>query len=211
MAQAASRVPHIIPSNRTVAYWPKISVNPPGEITVLLKEWSDGKPDALAPLFELIYPKLRQMAASLFRDEDSGHLLQPTGVVNEFYLKLVRQQKLHFDDREHFYSLAARLMRRILVDYARQRDSAKRDGGTLVALSEDSAWIQAPHVDLVDVDRALEELHAIDERKCRIVDLRLFLGFTSEETAEIVGASKATIDRELRFARGWIQDRLQQT
>lgn len=178
----------------------------PGEITVLLKQWSDGKQDALVPLFELIYPKLRQMAASLFRDESPGHVLQPTGVVNEFYLKFVRQQRLQFDDREHFYSLAARLMRRILVDYARQRHSVKRDGGIAVPLDEGSAWTEAPGPDLVDIDRALEELQKIDQRKCRIIDLRFFLGFTSEETAEIMGSSKATVDRELRFARGWIQD-----
>jgi RNA polymerase sigma factor (TIGR02999 family) len=185
-------------------------VDQPGEITVLLRQWSDGKQDALVPLFELIYPKLRQMAGSLFRDERPGHVLQPTGVVNEFYLKFVRQQKLQFDDREHFFSLAARLMRRILVDYARQRQSIKRDGGTPVVLKEDSAWTdQAPGAELVDIDRALEELRKIDGRKCRIIDLRFFLGFTAEETAEIMGSSKATIDRELRFARGWIQDRLE--
>jgi RNA polymerase sigma factor (TIGR02999 family) len=184
-------------------------VNEPGEITVLLSQWSDGKQDALAPLFELIYPKLRQMAGSLFQDERAGHVLQPTGVVNEFYLKFVRQQKLRFEDREHFFSLAARLMRRILVDYARQRQSVKRDFGTPVALREESAWADArPGADLVDIDRALEELRKIDERKCKIIDLRFFLGFTAEEAAEILGSSKATVDRELRFARGWIQDRL---
>lgn len=182
-----------------------------GEITVLLKQWSEGKQDALAPLFELIYPKLRQMAGSLFRDEGPGHVLQPTGVVNEFYLKFVRQQKLQFEDREHFFSLAARLMRRILVDYARQHKSLKRDGGAAVTLNEESAWTEAPGADLIDIDRALEELQQIDERKCRIIDLRFFLGFTSEETAEIVGASKATVDRELRFARGWIQDWLERS
>jgi len=178
----------------------------PGEITVLLSQWSDGKQEALAPLFELIYPKLRQMAGSLFLSEGPGHVLQPTGVVNEFFLKFVRQQSLQFEDREHFYSLAARLMRRILVDYARQRHSRKRDGGVAVPLEEGSAWTEAPGAELVDIDRALEELQKIDQRKCRIIDLRFFLGFTSEETAEIMGSSKATVDRELRFARGWIQD-----
>jgi RNA polymerase sigma factor (TIGR02999 family) len=182
----------------------------PGEITVLLSQWSNGQQDALAPLFELIYPKLRQMAGSLFRDEGAGHVLQPTGVVNEFFLKFVRQQQLRFEDREHFYSLAARLMRRILVDYARQRSSVKRNFGTAVALREETAWADAPGPELLDIDRALEELRALDERKCRIIDLRFFLGFTAEEAAEILGSSKATVDRELRFARGWIQDRLAQ-
>jgi RNA polymerase sigma factor (TIGR02999 family) len=186
-------------------------VDQPGEITVLLRQWSGGKQDALIPLFELIYPKLRQMAGSLFRDESPGHVLQPTGVVNEFYLKFVRQQNLHFEDREHFFSLAARLMRRILVDYARQRLSAKRDGGIAVTLREESAWTEAPGAELVDIDRALEELQKIDARKCRIIDMRFFLGFTAEETAEIMGSSKATVDRELRFARGWIQDWLERT
>jgi RNA polymerase sigma factor (TIGR02999 family) len=183
----------------------------PGEITELLKKWGDGKEDALAPLFELVYPKLRQIAGFLFRQENPNHVLQPTGVVNEFYLKFIRQQTLRFEDREHFFSLAARLMRRILVDYARQRQTAKRDGGVAVALSEESAWVVAPGAELLDLDRALEELRTLDERKSRIVDLRFFLGFTLEETAEITGTSKATVDRELKFARGWIQDWLQRS
>ena len=207
LAQGAKETPHRAVINVSFGR----VVKEPGEITVLLTEWSGGTPDALAPLFELIYPQLRQIAGSLFRNESPGHVLQPTGVVNELYLKLVQQQRLRFDDRQHFFSMAARLMRRILVDYARRRDSLRRDGGVPVALTEDAAWAEAAGGDVIDVDRALEALQKVDERKCRIVEMRYFLGFTSEESAELTGTSMATVERDLKFARGWIRDWLQRS
>jgi len=179
----------------------------PGDITILLKKWSEGQPQALDPLFELLYPQLRFIAGSMMRQERPGHLLQPTGMVNEFYLKLVQQKRLQFDDREHFLSLAARFMRRILVDQARQSGSRKRSG-TPVVLTEDLSWVAAAGAEMLDVDRALEELQALDERKCRMIELRYFLGCTAEETAELMGLGKATVDRELKFARSWVQERL---
>jgi RNA polymerase sigma factor (TIGR02999 family) len=180
-----------------------------GDITILLREWSDGNDSALDPLFELIYPQLRHIAGSLMRRERPGHLLQPTGIVNEFYLKLVRQQRLRLEDRAHFLSLAARFMRRILMDEARKSGTRKRDGGRPVVFTEDLSWFSAAAGEqMLDVDRALSELAKIDERKCKIVELRYFLGFTAEETGELLDLSKATVDRELKFARGWIQERL---
>jgi RNA polymerase sigma factor (TIGR02999 family) len=180
-----------------------------GDITILLQEWSKGDDSALEPLFELIYPQLRHIAGSLMRRERPGHVLQPTGIVNEFYLKLVQQQRLRVEDRGHFLSLAARFMRRILMDQARKNGARKRDGGRPVVLTEDLSWFNAAAGDrMLDVDTALNELRNIDERKCRIVELCYFLGFTVEETAEVLGVSKATVDRELKFARGWIQERL---
>jgi RNA polymerase sigma factor (TIGR02999 family) len=107
-----------------------------GEVTVLLREWAAGKPDALDRLFELVYPDLRRIAGSLFRGERPGHLLQPTSVVNELFLKLIRQRSLRFQDREHFYSLSARLMRRVLMDHARSQLRDKRDGGISVPFEE---------------------------------------------------------------------------
>ena len=180
----------------------------PGEITVLLQEWSDGKPEVAAPLFELAYPYLRQIAGALFRGERKENLLQPTSVVNELFLKLVQQRSLRFEDRQHFYSLAARLMRRILVDHARSEGRQKRDGGVLVQWSDDLAWVEATSAGMLDLDRVLDELGAIDPRKCRMVELRFVLGFSALETAELMGTSKATVDREMRFARGWIYEKL---
>ncbi len=180
----------------------------PGDITVLLRQWSEGEDAALDPLFELIYPHLRYIAGSLMRHERSGHMLQPTSMVNEFYLKLVHQQRLRFEDRGHFFSLAALFMRRILVDQARQSGARKRDGGKPVVLSDDLSWMSAAGPEILDIDRALDELQKIDARKCRMIELRYFLGLTTDETAELLGSSKATVDRELKFARGWIQERL---
>lgn len=180
----------------------------PGEITVLLREWSAGKPEASDRLFELVYPQLRRIAGALFRGERPEHLLQPTSVVNELFLKLVRQRSLRFEDREHFYSLSAKLMRRVLIDHARTHSRAKRDGGIAIPLDEGLAWIDARPVEAMDLDRVLNEMEAIDARKCRMVELRFFLGFTAEETAELLGTSKATVDRELRFARAWLHERL---
>ncbi|HEY4357692.1 MAG TPA: ECF-type sigma factor [Acidobacteriaceae bacterium] len=175
---------------------------------MLLHAWSEGKPEAVEPLFELAYPQLKKIAAALFHGERPENLLQPTGVVNELFLKLVQQTSLRFEDRQHFYSLAARLMRRILIDHARSEGRQKRDGGVMVSLQDDMAWVDATTAEMLDLDRVLDELAAIDAKKCRMVELRFFLGFSAEETAEITGTSKATVDRDMRFVRGWIHDRL---
>jgi RNA polymerase sigma factor (TIGR02999 family) len=179
-----------------------------GEITMLLRDWKAGDPSAVDHLFELVYPQLRQIAGSLFRGERTEHLLQPTSVVNELFLKLIRQRSLRFEDREHFYSLSARLMRRVLVDHARSEGRQKRDGGIPVQLQADLAWDESRPAEMIDLDRVLEELEQLDPRKCKMLELRYFLGFTAEETAELLSTSKATVDRELRFVRGWLNDRL---
>jgi RNA polymerase sigma factor (TIGR02999 family) len=183
-------------------------VSGPGEVTLLLREWSQGKPDATEALFDLVYPHLRQIAGALFRGERPENVLQPTSVVNELFLKLIRQRSLRFEDREHFYSLSARLMRRVLVDHARSESRKKRDGGTNVPMQDELLWIGAKPAEAIDLDRVLEELEQIDPRKCRMVELRFFLGFTAEETAELMHVSKASVDRDLRFVRGWLNDRL---
>lgn len=184
--------------------------NPTGEVTELLKQWSEGRTDSQESLFNLVYPRLRQIANALFRGESPESLLQPTSVVNELFIKLVNQRSLQFENREHFFSLAASLMRRILVDHARSEHRDKRDGGSKVPLHDELVWVSTmPSADLLDIDRALEELQKIDPRKSRMVELRFFLGSTAEETAEILNTSKATVDRDLRFARGWLYERLQ--
>ncbi|MGC1782301.1 MAG: ECF-type sigma factor [Acidobacteriaceae bacterium] len=179
-----------------------------GEVTELLREWSEGRPDAIERLFDVVYPQLRQIAGALFRGERPENLLQPTCVVNELFLKLVRQRSLRFEDREHFYSLSARLMRRVLLDHAREQGRKKRDGGISVPLDEKLAWVDARQVEIMDLDRVLDELEELDPRKCRLVELRFFLGFTADETADLLGLSKATVDRELKFTRGWLYERL---
>jgi RNA polymerase sigma factor (TIGR02999 family) len=184
------------------------SADEPGEITVLLREWTEGKPEAQERLFELVYPQLRRIAGALFRGERQENLLQPTSVVNELFLKLIRQRSLRFEDREHFYSLSARLMRRVLLDHARGQGRVKRDGGIAIPLEEGLAWIDAKPVEAMDIDRVLNELEALDARKCRMVEFRFFLGFTADETAELLNTSKATVDRELRFIRAWLYERL---
>jgi RNA polymerase sigma factor (TIGR02999 family) len=181
----------------------------PGQITELLRRWSEGETDSLDPLFNLVYPRLRQIANALFRGESPESLLQPTSVVNELFIKLVQQHSLQFDNREHFFSLAASLMRRILVDHARSEHRVKRDGGVKVPLEDELTWIAGmPSADLLDIDRALRDLHKIDARKSQMIELRFFLGSTAEETAELLRTSKATVDRELKFARSWLFERL---
>lgn len=180
----------------------------PGQITTLLHEWCDGKPEAIDQLFELVYPQLRKIAGALFRGERPESLLQPTSVVNELFLKLIRQRSVRFEDRAHFYNLSARLMRRILVDHARSEGRQKRDGGLSVPLEEGMAWVDAKRAEVIDLDRVLDELETLDQRKCRMVELRFFLGFTAEETAELLCISKASVDRDLKFVRGWLYDRL---
>jgi RNA polymerase sigma factor (TIGR02999 family) len=179
-----------------------------GDVTVLLRDWTAGKPGALDELFDLVYPQLRRIAGALFRGERQENMLQPTGVVNELFLKLIRQRSLRFEDREHFYSLSARLMRRVLLDQVRHQSRKKRDGDLNIPLTEELAWIGSKPIEAIDLDRALAELETMDPRKCRMVELRFFLGFTADETAELLSLSKATVDRELRFVRGWLHERL---
>jgi len=175
----------------------------------MLRAWSEGEPASTEALFELVYPDLRRIAGALFRGERPENLLQPTCVVNELFLRLLRQRSLRFEDREHFYSLCARLMRRVLVDHARSEGRQKRDSGVLVPLHDDLLWTDVSPADAIDLDRVLEELERIDPRKCRMLELRFFLGFTADETAELLHISKASVDRDMRFVRAWLIDRLQ--
>jgi len=186
------------------------NLEPDDDVTVLLRSWSEGDPLAADRLFESVYPRLHHIASALFRGERSDSLLQPTIVVHELFLKLLQQRKLQFEDRQHFYALCAKLMRRILIDGAREQRRLKRDGGVAVPLEEHLAWIDAKDAQWMDVDRALLELEALDASKLRIVELRFFLGCTASETGELMQLSKSTVDRELRFLRGWLYERLKQ-
>jgi RNA polymerase sigma factor (TIGR02999 family) len=182
----------------------------PGEITTLLSRWKQGDGTALDSLASLAYDQLHTIAAGYLRHESRGHTLQATGLVNELYLRLASQRKLQLTDRRHFFTFAALLMRRILVDYARRSQAAKRPGASMrVPLHPGLAWVDASGEDVLTLDKALQELEILDERKVRVVDFRFFLGCSNEETAELLGVTRATVDRDLQFAKTWLYRRMQ--
>ncbi len=181
-----------------------------GEVTLLLRQWTEGKPDALDTLAPVVYQHLRRIAEGYLRRERSGHTLQATGLVNEVFLRLLEEKRADWRDRGHFYSFAARMMRRILIDHARSFRADKRGGDTIrIPLAAELAWIDVQSPEFLDLDFALDELGRLDSKKARAVELRYFLGCTAEETAELLEVSKATVDRDLRFTRSWLIDRLQ--
>lgn len=186
---------------------------PTGDVTVLLREWGDGDRDALDRLVPLVYAQLHELAHRRLRGEHAPATLNTTGLIHEAYLRLVDVRSARFRDRAHFLSMAARVMRRLLVDHARARRAAKRGGGEVpLALSETDlpalAVSDAQAQDIAELDEALERLARIDERQSRILEQRYFGGLSLEETAEAVGLSLATVKRELRFARAWLANEL---
>ena len=175
-------------------------------ITHLLKEWSDGDQQALDKLTPLVYEELRQQAARYLRKERPGHSLQATALINEAYLRLIDVKDVQWQNRAHFFAIAANLMRRILVDHARRRDAEKR-GGSQVMLTLDDAFAAAeqPDVDLLAIDEALNKLAMIDAQQARVVELRFFSGLTVEETAAALGVSPKTVKRDWSVARAWLR------
>ena len=180
-----------------------------GEITLLLAKWRDGEASAFDELMPLVYPHLRQVAAAYLRREMNPDVLQATVLVHELYLRLLNQKKAVGDDRRHFYTFSAKVMRMILIDHARETQ-AKRRGGDQerVPFSDELAWISIGSAELLDLNRALEELAALDPKKVELVELRYFLGCTADETAALMQVSKATVDRDLKFIRSWLYRRL---
>jgi RNA polymerase sigma factor (TIGR02999 family) len=179
------------------------------EITILLRKWEAGEADALDQLIPLVYPQLRQVAAAYVGREKRKDLLQATVLVHELYFKLLQQKKIAWEDRRHFYVFAARSMRMILIDHARGQQAQSRGSGLEpVPLHEAMAWVEIGSPELIELDRALEELQAIEPERVRLVELRYFLGCTAEETAALLGISKAAVDRELRFIKAWLFARL---
>lgn len=166
------------------------------DVTQLLLDWSNGDKAALDSLLPIIYHELRNIAAGYIRRERAGHTLQPTALVHEAYLQLAGEKRVDWESRAHFFGAAARLMRRILVDHARSRDALKRGGGDFNA-SLTEAWIASkpPQLDLLALDSALHQLAALNPQQCRVVELRYIVGFSIEETAEILSLSVATVKR----------------
>jgi RNA polymerase sigma factor (TIGR02999 family) len=180
-----------------------------GDITLLLRAWSAGESTALEQLLPIAYPDLRRLAGAFVRRESSARTLQATGLVHELYMSLTRQRKADFKDRQHFFAVAAALMRRILRECARRRGAQRRGAdGVRVPLSDDLPWIDAASDEMLDLDRALDALEQLHDRKARLIELTAFLGCSTQEAATLLGISKATADRDLRFARAWLYDRL---
>ena len=176
-----------------------------GEITVLLGKWNDGEASAFEELMPLVYPHLRQVAAAYVRRERNPDVLQGTALVHELYLRLLGQKKAAWEDRRHFYTFSARVMRLILIDHARETQAQMRGGGhERVPLSDDLAWVNIGSPEMLDLNNALDELAGLDAEKVQMVELRYFLGCTAEETAEILEISKATADREWTLAKAWL-------
>jgi RNA polymerase sigma factor (TIGR02999 family) len=175
-----------------------------GDITRLLRQWSDGRDEAFRELLPLAYNRLRQMATARMRCERPDHTLQPTALVGELYLRLAGAKLGNWQDREHFYAFCARAMRWILTDHARTRASEKRRDDLRLPLTEDIRWLGEREGDTFDLDQALSRLEEIDPRKTRILELRVYLGCTAKETAAILNLSKVTVDREMRLACAWL-------
>ena len=177
----------------------------PREITQLLLAWNEGDQSALEKLAPLVYEELRRLAKRRMRLERPDHTLQTTALINEAYLRLVDVHNVHWQNRAHFFALCARLMRRILVDYARSRHYAKRGQGVR-PISLDQSPVVAPEYspDLVAVDDALHALAEVDGRKAKVVELRFFGGLTAEETAEVLKVSPETVRRDWKLAKVWL-------
>jgi RNA polymerase sigma factor (TIGR02999 family) len=180
-----------------------------GDITQLLHEWKEGRPEALQQLIPLVYPDLKRIASGYLRREQPGHTLQATGLVHELYLKLCNQREANWEDRSHFYTFAAKVMRMLLTDHARHNLREKRGGRQeRVPLSDQLPWVNLNGPEYIDLDAALDELEKIDPRKSQVMELCHLLGCTTNETAEILHISVATAERDLKFARGWLYRRL---
>ncbi len=175
------------------------------EVTQILHEWSDGDADAPARLMPLVYDELRRQARNYLSKERGSHTLQPTALVHEAYLRLVDQTRISWQNRAHFYGMAANMMRRILVYHARAHATEKR-GGTAVRLSIEDVQVPLEQraADFVALDEALEALSKFDERKARIVEMRFFGGLTDEEIAEVLGVTTRTVWRDWKTARLWL-------
>lgn len=178
----------------------------PDEVTQLLVDWSNGDKAALDKLMPLVYEELRRLAHHYMGRERPGHTLQTTAIVNEAYLQLIDQRSVHWQNRAHFFGIAAQLMRRVLAGYARSRHYAKRGGGARQVSLEEAMIVSEERVaDMVALDDALNALAEIDERKSRIVEMRFFGGMSIEETAEVLGVSPGTVMRDWTMAKAWLR------
>lgn len=182
------------------------------DVTQLLQAWSDGNQEALAELTPLIYAELHRLARRYMAQERPGHLLQTTALVNEAFIRLIDWQNVHWQNRAHFFGVSAQLMRRILVDFARTQNYAKRGGEALrVPLDAAATVPQERSTDLVALDEALQQLAALDARQSQVVELKFFGGMEMEEIAEVLKVSLGTVKRDWSLAKLWLLRRLNTT
>jgi RNA polymerase sigma factor (TIGR02999 family) len=179
-----------------------------GEVTAWLEQWAQGEPAALDRLAPLVYEQLRVIADNLLRNEAVNHTLQPTALVSETFLKLLKLHKVNLNDRSHFFAFAAKLMRRVLIDHARRLRADKRSCAGRLPLDAELGWTESLDEQSLDLSAALEELDALDSTSVRALELRYFLGCTGDETAALMGLSASTVDRSLRFSLAWLHARL---
>jgi RNA polymerase sigma factor (TIGR02999 family) len=183
----------------------------PGDVTQLLLDWSNGDKEALAELMPLVYAELRRLAGGYLRREPRPHTLQATALVHEAYLQLIDQRNVRWQNRAHFFGIAATLMRRILVEHARRHQALKRGNAeSKLSLDEAIGFSKESDVDLLALDDALTSLAAMDPQKSRIVELRFFGGLTVEETAEVLNVAPITIHRAWRIIKAWLRQQMDQ-
>ncbi len=174
------------------------------DVTELLLQWNDGDEEARAQLMEKIYSELRTIAARYLANESNAIELQPSALVNEAYMRLIKLNRIDWQDRAHFFAMSARIMREILIDEARKRGAAKRDGGVQVTLTNLASNSQNPTTNVLMLHEALDRLAEVDPERARLVELRFFAGLTIDETAAVLGKSSATVKRSWEVARGWL-------
>jgi RNA polymerase sigma factor (TIGR02999 family) len=174
------------------------------QITQLLVEWGGGNQAALEQLIPLVYDELRRIAKRYMRQQSAGHTFQTTELIHEAYLKLAKQDSQNWQNRAHFFGVAAQAMRHILVDYARSKQSQKRGGWQRVTLDEGLAISLQRSEEMLNLDEALRRLGELDERKSRVVELKYFGGLTNDEIAEVLKISPETVKRDWKFSRTWL-------
>jgi len=179
--------------------------DPSVDVTLLLKQLSDGKQDVLAELIPHVYDELRRLAAYHLRQERTNHTLQATALVHEAYMRLVDQRRVDWKNRSHFFGVAAHLMRRILLMHARRHHAAKRGGSAKpISLNDAVVFTREQSADLVALDELLNRLSVLDPQQARVVELRFFAGLSVEETADLMGMSTATVKRDWAMAKAWL-------
>ena len=176
----------------------------PREVTRLLIDWGKGDQAALDELIPLVYDELRRLAGRYMRRESQGNTLQTSALVNEAYLRLIDQKSVEWQNRAHFFGVAAQLMRRILVDHARSRSRAKRGGGAQMVSLVEPAAVSKEAAEVIALNTALDDLAEFDPRKSRIVEMKFFGGLTTEEVAEVLKVTPRTVEREWRKAKAWL-------
>ena len=188
----------------------QVEAPPKGEISKLLRAWSDGEPGAADEMMPLVYDELRRQARRHLRRERANHTLQSTALVHEAYVRLVGQRQVTWQNRAHFFGIAAEMMRRILVNYALRANCAKRGGEAVTIAIDEGAQLagRTVDVDLIDLNEALDRLAELDPRQAKVVELKYFGGLSIEETSEVLGISNATVKREWNMARAWLRAEL---